>query len=55
MFKAQYKTRNPYETWNILGMYNSAGNAISSAMLKKKHGALMVRVIDKHGAVIYVQ
>jgi hypothetical protein len=54
MFKAQYKTRSPYETWNTLGIYNSEGNAISSAMHKKKRGALMVRVLDKRGAVVYV-
>jgi hypothetical protein len=54
MFKAQYKTRSPYETWNTLGVYNSEGNAISSAMHKKKRGALMVRVVDKRGAVVYV-
>jgi hypothetical protein len=54
MFTAQYKTRSPYETWNTLGIYNSEANAISSAIHKKKRGALMVRVIDKRGAVIYV-
>ena len=55
MFKAQYKTRSPYETWNTLGNYNSEANAISSAMHKKKRGALMVRVVDKRGAIVYVQ
>jgi hypothetical protein len=54
MFKAQYKTRSPYETWNTLGMYNSEANAISSAMQKKKRGALLVRVIDRRGAVLFV-
>ncbi len=54
MFKAQYKTRSPYETWNTLGFYNSEANAISSAMHKKKRGALMVRVVDKRGAVLFV-
>jgi hypothetical protein len=54
MFTAQYKTRSPYETWNTLGIYNSEANAISSAIHKKKRGALMVRVVDKRGAVIYV-
>jgi hypothetical protein len=54
MFIAQYKIRSPYETWNTLGTYGSEANAISSAMQKKKRGALMVRVVDKHGAVVYV-
>ncbi len=54
MFKAQYKTRSPYETWNTLGIYNSEANAISSAMHKKKRGALLVRVIDRRGAVLFV-
>jgi deoxycytidylate deaminase len=55
MFKAQYKSRSPYESWNTLGMYTSEANAISSAMLKKKRGALLVRVVDQRGGVVYVQ
>jgi hypothetical protein len=55
MYKAQYKTRSPYETWNTLGIYGSEANAISSAMQKKKRGALLVRVVDKRGGVVYVQ
>lgn len=54
MFKAQYKTRSPYESWSTLGIYNSEANAISSAMQKKKRGALLVRVVDKRGAVVFV-
>lgn len=54
MFKAQYKTRSPYETWSTLGFYNSEANAISSALHKKKRGALLVRVVDKRGAVLFV-
>ena len=54
MFKAQYKTRSPYETWNTLGFYVSEDNAISSALHKRKRGALMVRVVDKRGAVLFV-
>jgi hypothetical protein len=55
MYKAQYKSRSPYESWNTLGLYNSEANAISSAMLKKKRGSLLVRVVDKRGGVVYVQ
>lgn len=54
MFKAQYKTTSPYETWNTLGIYNSEANAISSAIHKKKRGALLVRIVDKRGAVLFV-
>lgn len=55
MFKAQYKTRSPYESWTTLGMYGTESTAISSAMLKKQRGALLVRVVDKRGAVVYMQ
>lgn len=54
MFKAQYKSSSPYESWNTLGIYNSEANAIASAMQKKKRGALMVRVVDKRSAVVFV-
>jgi hypothetical protein len=54
MFKVHYKIRSPYETWNLLGVYNTEGNAISSALIKKKRGALMVRVVDRLGAVLFV-
>jgi deoxycytidylate deaminase len=53
MYKTQYKSRSPYESWNTLGMYTSESNAISSAMLKKKRGALIVRVTNKSGHVVY--
>ena len=55
MFKAQYKTRSPYESWTTLGMYGTESTAISSAMQKKQRGALLVRVVDKRGAVVYVK
>jgi hypothetical protein len=54
MFRAQHKSKSPFESWNTLGIYNSESNAISSAMHKKKRGSLMVRVIDKRGAVLFV-
>lgn len=53
MFKAQYKTRSPYESWTTLGMYGTESTAISSAMQKKQRGALIVRVVTANGAVIY--
>jgi hypothetical protein len=54
MFKAQYKTRSPYESWNTLGIYNSEISAIASALLKKKRGALLVRVTDKRGNLTFI-
>jgi hypothetical protein len=54
MFKVQYKARSPYESWNILGNYSSEANAIASAMQKKKRGALLIRIVDKRGAVVFV-
>ena len=53
MFKAQFKSRSPFEVWNAIGTYNDEMNAISSAMYKKRRGALMVRVIDRKGAVVF--
>lgn len=53
MYKVQFKNKSPYESWTSLGQYTSEDQAISSAMAKKKKGALLVRVTDKKGAVIY--
>jgi hypothetical protein len=54
MFKAQYKSRSSYESWNTLGSYNSEANAITNAIQKKERGALLVRVVDKRSAVVFV-
>jgi len=53
MFKAQFKSKSPYETWTTIGTYGSEAPAISAAMARKQKGVIMVRVIDKNGAVIY--
>jgi hypothetical protein len=53
MYKAQYKTHNPFESWSTLGTYSSEQAAISAALTKKNHGAIMVRVTDKSGSVVY--
>lgn len=53
MYKAQFKSRSPYESWITIGTYGTDSPAISAAMAKKKKGAIMVRVIDKNGSVIY--
>ena len=53
MYKAQFKSRSPYESWTTLGTFGTEAPAISAAINKKKSGAILVRVIDKNGAVIY--
>lgn len=53
MYKAQFKSKSPYESWTTIGTYGSEAPAISAAMAKKNKGAILVRVIDKNGSVIY--
>lgn len=53
MYKVQFKARNPFESWSTLGSYTSESSAISAALQKKQKGALLVRVLDKKGSVVY--
>jgi hypothetical protein len=53
MFKAQYKSRSPYESWATIGHYGNEQSAMSAALSYKNKGMLMVRVVDKNGSVIY--
>jgi hypothetical protein len=53
MYKAQYKKNSPYESWTTLGSYGSEAQAISAAIAKKNRGALIIRVVDKKGSVVY--
>ena len=53
MFKTQYKSRNAYEAWATVGSYGREVEAISSALRKKLHGAIMVRVVSRSGAVVF--
>ena len=53
MYKVQYKSRSPYEQWITVGSYGSEQQAISSALSRKLKGALLVRVLDKKGSVVY--
>jgi hypothetical protein len=53
MYKAQYKKNSPYESWTTLGSYGTEAQAISSAIAKKNRGALLIRVVDKKGSVVY--
>ena len=53
MYKAQFKRSSPYESWTTIGHYGNEQSAISSALQYKNKGMLLVRVVDKNGAVIY--
>ena len=53
MYKAQYKARSPYESWTSIGQYGSENAAIAAALSKKNSGAILVRVTDKNGSVVY--
>lgn len=54
MYKAQFKGKSPTEGWSGIGTYGSEEQAISAALTKKRGGALMVRVTDKRGGIVYV-
>jgi len=53
MYKAQFKPKSPYESWQTLGSYGTEQVAISAALARKTRGALLVRVLDKKGSVVY--
>ena len=53
MYKAQFKTKSPYESWTTLGTFCTEAAAISAAIQKKNKGALLVRVVDKSNSVVY--
>jgi hypothetical protein len=53
MYKAQFKAKSPYETWQTLGSYGTEQAAISAALGRKNKGALLIRVLDKKGSVVY--
>lgn len=53
MFKAQFKKNSPFESWTTIGHYGNEQGAIAAALQKKNQGALLVRVVDKNGAVVY--
>lgn len=53
MYKAQFKSRSPYESWTTLGTFGTEASAISAALSKKQKGAVVVRVIDQNGGIVY--
>lgn len=54
MYKAQFKGKSPTESWSGIGTYGAEVQAISAAITKKNRGAVMVRVTNKQGGVVYV-
>jgi hypothetical protein len=53
MYKAQFKSKSPYESWTTLGTFGTEAQAISAALQKKQKGAVMVRVVDKNNSIVY--
>jgi hypothetical protein len=53
MYKAQFKSRSPYESWTTLGQFGTEAAAISAALAKKNSGAILVRVTNKSGSIVY--
>jgi hypothetical protein len=53
MYKVFYKKNTPVEKWTGFGSYGQETQAIMAAVRKKRAGALMVRVTDKKGALVY--
>jgi len=53
MFKVQFKSRSPYESWTVLGTFGTENSAIAAALQKKQKGAVLVRVLDRKGSVVY--
>jgi hypothetical protein len=53
MFKSQFKLHSPFGVWQTIGSYGSEGQAIATAIRQKVKGAIMVRVVDRRGGVIY--
>jgi len=53
MYTAQFKAKSPYGPWQTIGIYGTESQAISAAISKKRAGALLVRVKNKSGSVVY--
>lgn len=52
-YKAQYKMSGPFDSWKNASSYSNESAAIAEALRKKRKGAVMVRVVDSKGKVIY--
>lgn len=52
-YKAQYKLRSPFDSWKNASSFSNESAAIAEALRRKKRGALLVRVVDSKGKVVY--
>lgn len=52
-YKAQYKQRSPFDSWKNASSYGNESAAIAEALRKKRAGAILVRVVDSQGKVVY--
>jgi len=53
MYKAQFKSKSPFESWTTSGSFGTEPAAISAAIKKKRSGAVLVRVVNSKGQVVY--
>ena len=53
MFKVHFKAKSPFESWTSMGTYGTESQAIASAIQKKNKGAIMVRVTNSKGQLVY--
>jgi hypothetical protein len=53
MFKVQFKKNSPFESWSSSGQYSTEAQAISAALAKKTAGAMLVRVTNSKGQIVY--
>lgn len=54
MFRVQFKSKSPVESWTTHGTYGTESEATINATKKKASGALMVRILNKLQHVIFV-
>lgn len=52
-YKAQYKMRSPFDSWKNASSFGKESSAIAEALRKKRAGAIMVRVVDSQGKIVY--
>jgi hypothetical protein len=54
MYRVQFKSKSPVESWTTHGTYGTESEATINATKKKSSGALMVRVLNKFDELIFV-
>ena len=45
--------RSPFDSWKNASSFGNESAAIAEALRKKRAGALLVRVVDSKGKVVY--